>query len=85
MASSDIAADNSEKDQILNDMSTAIADKDEIEKIKREERAANERKIIATAEAMRASALKRRSAKNHRESIVDSDGDPSWPSSDASS
>jgi hypothetical protein len=66
-------------------MSTAIADKDKVEKIKREERAANERKIIATGEAMRAPALKRRSAKNHREYIVDSDGDPSRPSSDASS
>jgi hypothetical protein len=38
-------------------MSTAIADKDEEEKTKSEERAANERKFIATGDDMHASAL----------------------------
>jgi hypothetical protein len=85
LASSGIAADYSEKDQLLSDMYTAIAEKDEVDKINREVRAANERKVIAAGEAMRASALKRRSAKYQRQSIADSDGDPSRPSADASS
>jgi hypothetical protein len=84
LASSGIAADYSEKDQLLSDMSTAIADKDEEDKMNREERAANERKLIAAGEAMRASAMKRRSAKDQRESITESDGDPSRLSGDAS-
>jgi hypothetical protein len=64
---------------------TSIADKDEEEQLKREERAANERKVIAAGEAMRASAFKRRSAKYLREFITDGDGDPSRSSGDASS
>jgi hypothetical protein len=85
LASSGIAADYSEKDQLLSDMSTAIADKDEEDKMNREGRAANERKLIAAGEAMRASALKRRSAKYQRESIIERDGDLSRPSRDESS
>ena len=66
-------------------MSTAIADKDEEDKMNREERAANERNLIAAGESMRASALKRRKAKYQREYIAESDGDLSRPSGDASS
>jgi hypothetical protein len=54
LASSGIAADYSEKYQLLSDISTAIADKNEEDEMNREERAANERKLIAAGEAMRA-------------------------------
>jgi hypothetical protein len=85
LASSGIAADYSEKDQLLSDVSTAIVDKDEEDKMNREERAANERKLMAAGETMGASALKRRSAKYQRESITERDGDLSRPSRDESS
>jgi hypothetical protein len=85
LASSGIAADYSEKDQLLSDISTAIVDKDEEDKMNREERAANERKLIAAGETIRASALKRRSTRYQRESITERDGDLSRPSRDENS